>query len=98
MSKSLHKTALVDNIAAKTGITKSAIRAVLSAQDAVITEALANGYTARIAALGTFKPTTRKARTARNPKTGEAVALPETRTVKFVVSKTLKDAVKTNND
>ena len=40
---------------------------------------------------GSFKPVFRKARTGRNPKTGEAIEVAESKSVKFTASKTLKN-------
>jgi DNA-binding protein HU-beta len=40
---------------------------------------------------GSFSRTQRKARTGRNPRTGEAVKIPATKAVKFSPSSTLKD-------
>ena len=42
---------------------------------------------------GTFKVNKRKARMGRNPKTGEAMTLPERRVVTFKVSRVLKERV-----
>ncbi|EDZ0839835.1 DNA-binding protein HU [Salmonella enterica] len=41
--------------------------------------------------LGRLKVTKRNPRTGRNPKTGEAIHIPESYTVKFVVTKDLKE-------
>lgn len=40
--------------------------------------------------LGTFKPKVREARTGRNPKTGEAVKIPESHSITFKVSRKYK--------
>lgn len=40
--------------------------------------------------LGTFKPKVREARTGRNPKTGEAVKIPESHSIAFKVSRKYK--------
>ena len=41
--------------------------------------------------IGTIKPVIRNARTGRNPQTGEEVHIPEKRSVKFKLSKTLEE-------
>ena len=88
------KTELVDDIATLTGVEKATIRSVLLAHTQAITTAMENGKTVRLSGLGTFKHSKRKAMTARNPRTGQTYQKPETNTVRFSVSQTLKDAVK----
>lgn len=48
-----------------------------------VRQALKDGETVKIKDLGTFTPTTTKARKGRNPKTGEPVEIPAKKTVKF---------------
>jgi nucleoid DNA-binding protein len=50
----------------------------------------------RIPELGTFKVTERKARTGRNPATGEEIKIAKAWVPKFQPSKTLKEAVSKN--
>lgn len=47
--------------------------------------------TVQLIGFGTFKHSTRKARMGRNPKTGEAMKIKASKTVKFVVGKQFKD-------
>lgn len=42
---------------------------------------------------GTFKPVVRAERVGRNPATGEALTIPETKTVRFVPSANFKSAL-----
>jgi DNA-binding protein HU-beta len=42
---------------------------------------------------GTFKPVTRKARTGRNPKTGAAMKIKASKSVRFVTSAALKKSL-----
>ena len=58
-----------------------------------ITNAMLKGDTVDIAGFGKFLVAKRAARTARNPKTGEPVAVPASKKPKFRPSKVLKDAV-----
>lgn len=88
------KTELVDDIATLTGVDKATIRSVLLAHTRAITTAVENGKTVRLSDLGTFKHSKRKAMMARNPRTGQTYQKPETKTVRFSVSQTIKDAVK----
>ncbi|HQT26297.1 MAG TPA: HU family DNA-binding protein, partial [Burkholderiales bacterium] len=68
-------------------------RAVEAIIDA-ITSSLKSGEEVSVAGLGIFEAKMRAARTGRNPRTGEAIAVPSMRVPKFRASKTLKDAVK----
>ena len=72
---------------------RAAGRAALELFLAQIGEALADGKHLEIRGFGTFKVTERKARMARNPRTGEAVPVPARRVPVFKVSKMLKDRV-----
>ena len=59
-----------------------------------ITGALKKGDEVSIAGFGSFVVKHRKARTARNPRTGEMVQVPATKVPRFKAGKALKDAVK----
>ena len=48
--------------------------------------------------LATFKVSNRKARTGRNPKTGEAIMIKARNVPKFVAGKALKDAVEESSE
>ena len=56
--------------------------------------ALKKGDEVSIAGLGIFVTKARPAREGRNPRTGETIHIPATRTPKFRPAKALKDAVK----
>ena len=60
---------------------------------AAIQETLARGSTVSITGFGTFKVQERKARTRRNPQTGEEIRIEAKKVAKFVPSKALKEAV-----
>ncbi len=55
--------------------------------------ALKQGDKVNISGFGTFSVSTRKARTGRNPKTGESIEIAASRAAKFKAGKTLKDEV-----
>jgi len=59
-----------------------------------ITECLKKGDEVSIAGFGTFVVKNRKARDARNPRTGETVKVPAMKVPKFRAGKGLKDAVR----
>lgn len=89
------KAELVAAIQAKTSIeTKAKSEEVLNAVIASITEALANGDAVTLPGFGSFKVSSRAARTGRNPQTGKEIQIPASKAVKFTAGKGLKDAVK----
>jgi DNA-binding protein HU-beta len=89
----MNKTELIGKVATVVGTQKQAKEAVDCVLQA-ITDALTDEESVQIAGFGTFKISARKARTGRNPKTGEAIEIPASKVPKFVAGKSLKDAVK----
>ncbi len=90
----MNKADLVEVIHEKIGGTKSSADSVMEAILATITDTLKKEEEVSIAGLGIFSVKRRAARQARNPRTGEMVQVPATKTPKFRPSKALKDAVK----
>ena len=89
----MNKASLVDIIQGVTNGTKTQSEEIMEAVLDAITKSLKKGDDVSIAGLGAFSTKTRKARMARNPKTGAPVSVPATRVVKFRVAKALKDIV-----
>jgi len=58
-----------------------------------ITETLQGGDRVQIAGFGTFSVVERAAREGRNPRTGETIPIPASKSVKFRVGAGLKEAV-----
>lgn len=58
-----------------------------------IQDALAKGDRVQLVGFGTFEVKERAARTARNPKTGETIEVPASKSPKFKAGKAFKDAV-----
>ena len=87
------KAEIVEDIAAKTGLTKKEIAEAVDMFLKTVADALAEGKHLEIRGFGTFKVKDRKSRLARNPRTGESVPVPPRRVPVFKVSKELKDIV-----
>ena len=89
----MNKNDLVDAVAERTGLAKSdaarAVEAVLGA----VTETLQKGDQVALSGFGTFVVKARAARTGRNPRTGEPVAIAASRAPTFKAGKALKDAL-----
>jgi DNA-binding protein HU-beta len=90
----MNKQAIIEAVHEKVGGTKvSAEQAVDTMIEAVVAT-LKKGDEVSIAGLGIFSVKKRAARTARNPRTGETIAVPAMNVPKFRAAKALKDAVK----
>ena len=90
----MNKSDLVDAVNSKLGTTKAQAETVVETIIDSIVTSLKSGTEVSIAGLGIFSAKERKARTARNPRTGEAIQVPAMRVPKFRAAKALKDAVK----
>ena len=89
----MNHAALVESVAAATGLSRAAAaRAVGAVVDSVVT-ALQAGEEVRVAGLGTFAVAARAARQGRNPRTGAAVPIAASKAVRFRAAKTAKEAV-----
>ncbi len=90
----MNKASIVDAVHGKLGGTK--VQAELAVETVIesIVNGLKKGDEVSIAGLGIFAAKQRKARKARNPRTGEMVDVPTMRVPKFRAAKAFKDAVK----
>lgn len=92
--KQLKKAEMIDQMALDAGITKTEAGAALNALIDGITVALKKkDGKVGLPGLGTFSKNRRKARTGRNPQTGEAIKIKACNVVKFKAGKKLKEAV-----
>jgi DNA-binding protein HU-beta len=94
----MNKSDLVDSLADKTGITKAdasrAIDALFSTEDGIIARALKKNDRVQITGFGTFEARKRKARTGRNPRTGETIKIAASKSPSFRSGKGLKDGIR----
>ncbi len=90
----MNKQSLIDAIHEAIGGTKASAEKAVDVMIENIARSLKKGDEVSIAGLGIFSAKTRAARTARNPRTGEAVSVPAMKVPKFRPAKALKDAVK----
>lgn len=89
----MNKAELVDAVAESADLSKaSAARCVDSVLD-LITDAMKKGDTVTLVGFGTFVSKLRPARTGRNPRTGEPIAIAEANVPSFKPGKALKDAL-----
>jgi len=89
----VNKNDLIEAVAERTGLAKSDAARAVEAVLGGVTEALQRGDTVALAGFGSFVTKARAARTGRNPRTGEAIAIPASRAPAFKAGKALKDAL-----
>ena len=89
----MNKAALIEAVAKVTSTKKEATAAV-DCVLATISNALKKKGTVTVIGFGTFTVAKRKARSARNPRTGETIKIKAKTVPVFRAGKALKDAVK----
>jgi DNA-binding protein HU-beta len=94
----MNKSDLVDALADATGMTKAdagrAVDSLFSPDGGIIAKTLKRGGRVQITGFGTFEAKNRKARTGRNPRTGQTIRIAATKTPSFRAGKGLKDGIK----
>lgn len=89
----MNKSELIDAIAAEADISKAAAGRALDATITAVTKAVAGGDSVTLVGFGSFKASTRAARTGKNPKTGASIKIPATTVPKFSAGASFKAAV-----
>ena len=90
----MNKAELVEEVVNETGLTRRTAREAVNTVTSVITDALARGEKVTLVEFGTFKVMERKARTGRNPQTGQTIQIPAKKASKFRPGKGLRDKVR----
>ncbi|MBM3200923.1 MAG: HU family DNA-binding protein [Chlamydiae bacterium] len=88
----MNKTELVQELSDATGFTKADSYKFITAFTNVISGSLKKGKEISIVGFGSYKVNKRKARTGRNPQTGDAIKIPAKKVPTFRPGKALKDA------
>ena len=84
------KAGFISAVAKNAKMTKVAAAQAIDA----MTKDLKKGGRITIPGFGTFSMANRKARTGRNPRTGQEIRIPARKTARFKPGKTLKEAVR----
>ena len=79
----MNKSDLIDVMAADAGITKAAAKTALESLTDNVTKSLKKGNKVALVGWGTWSISKRKARTGRNPQTGEAIKIKAKNVVRF---------------
>lgn len=91
MGKAMTKSQIADHLAGKAGVTKKTATEMLDNLATLAYKEAKNSFT--MPGVGKLVLAHRKARTARNPQTGEPIKVPAKKVVKFRVAKAAKDAI-----
>lgn len=84
---------MLNKLVDTTGLKKKEVVAVLDAQNELLAKVLKKEKKYKLQGLGIFTVKNRKARMARNPRTGEMVKVAAKTVIRFRVSKDLKTKV-----
>lgn len=87
------KNEIIEKIAVKTGMPKTGAERTLNAFLDAVEDGLAKDGKLTLSGFGTLSVEQRAARMGRNPRTGEAVAIPARKVVKFNPGKMLKETL-----
>lgn len=91
MAKAMTKSQIADHLANKTGVTKKTAVQFLDEMAALAYKEAKNSFT--VPGVGKLVLAHRKARTGRNPQTGQPIKIPAKKVVKFRIAKQAKDAI-----
>lgn len=87
----MNKAQLVEQLATDLEITKADCERVLDATIELVKKSVKKGDDVTLVGFGTFTRSKRKARTGRNPQTGEAIKVPACTVPKFRPGKAFKE-------
>ncbi len=87
------KREIAERVAQQTGLAQVAVKQVIQLLFDEIVSELAGGNRLEFRDFGVLEVVVRKARTGRNPRTGEKVPVPAKRVVTFKMGKVMKDKV-----
>lgn len=90
----MNKAELVNEVSAKTGLSKKETQNVIDVLTETIGDTLAKGEKVTLVGFGTFQVASRKARRGVNPQTRESIQIPAKKVPKFVTGKGLREKIK----
>jgi len=90
----MNKAEIIDSLAEQTNLSKTDITTVVTAFFDIIKNTLKKKETVKLVGFGTFTASERKARTGRNPHTGEEIQIPACVLPKFKPGKEFKNYLK----
>jgi DNA-binding protein HU-beta len=89
----MNKSQIIENLSKKKGSSKAEAKQNLEALIGVFTESLKKGENVTLIGFGTFSVDQTKARTGRNPQTGQPIMIKPKKRVRFKAGAELSSAV-----
>lgn len=89
----MNQSQMIERVAKTSGISKAAAQTAVKTFLSTVTDEVKKGKSVTLTGFGTFDRATRKARTARNPQTGEPVKVPRRNVPRFRAGATFKSIV-----
>lgn len=89
----MNKGELIESVAKDVGISKALAGRVLDSAIGAIKKSLSKGDRVALVGFGTFSVGTRKARSGRNPQTGQPIQIKASKAPRFRAGSELKNAV-----
>jgi DNA-binding protein HU-beta len=90
----MNKGELIERVAKDARITKVEAGRAIDSVFNNIRKTLKRGEKTSLVGFGTFSVSRRKARTGRNPQSGEAIKIPARKVVRFTSGKALKETIR----
>ena len=90
----MNKDELIAEYSSKNSVGKADATKAVDSLIEIITDTLKSGGDVKIAGFGTFKVADTKAKTGRNPRTGESIQIAASKKPKFLAGKQLKELIK----
>lgn len=88
------KAELVARMSEKSGMARATVEKALNGFIETVTQALSQQEKVTLVGFGTFGVAARAQREGRNPRTGQPIKIPSSKTVRFKAGNKLKDSLK----
>jgi len=89
----MNKNDLINKIIEQTGSSRTEVTRIVNQTFEIIKESVMNEERIHVSGFGSFQPVKRKARTGRNPQTGETIRIKEKNAVKFKIGKEFDEKI-----
>ena len=89
----MNKAELIEQVSRAADLSHASAARAVDAIFGAISNSLRNGETVMLTGFGSFSVAQRAARSGRNPRTGEPIAIAASRNPRFKAGKGLKDAI-----
>jgi len=91
----LNKADLVESISKKTAVEKAVVTKVVDSLQEIVMDTVARGIEVKLMGFLAVEPSVRSARELKNPRTGETIEVPASKTVRIRAMKHFLDRVRT---